>query len=334
MGWFRKRPHETVYAERIYEALAERELGDMTPEQLRLPKETHRRYREKALLYRESMSACALMVIANKDPGLKPVLREYKGILEAKRAARGLRPGRDVIDGAAEELEDMINDPFKWAHRWLMEFRDDPNDQTGVELFADHCLRQFEGARGGLDETRPKGDLQMASFGKKSDEGPGDKAVRRANELQRIAAEGFTESETLIALIFALGNEVAAMVTRHPDKSIDTLLETTSGGLRAQAYRRAGLALEADEGRDLTNEEFNKRTTEILNTATKNGILAHDAISATAKALGTLLTFEARRQGRTIDELVGAGQQMVAGFATASGTFMLENPDADPAKKK
>jgi hypothetical protein len=58
-----------VYAERLYEAFVDRELGDVTPERLLLPKQTHRRYHEKTLLCREGMSACALMVVANKDPG-------------------------------------------------------------------------------------------------------------------------------------------------------------------------------------------------------------------------------------------------------------------------
>ena len=65
VGWFYK--YETVYAERIYEALAERELGDMTPERLQVPEEKIQRYREKALLYREGMSLCALLEIVKKS---------------------------------------------------------------------------------------------------------------------------------------------------------------------------------------------------------------------------------------------------------------------------
>jgi hypothetical protein len=44
------------------------------------------------------MSACALLLVANKDHALVPVLREYESLLEAKRLRRGLRPGDDVID--------------------------------------------------------------------------------------------------------------------------------------------------------------------------------------------------------------------------------------------
>jgi hypothetical protein len=85
-----------------------------------------------------------------------PVLVEYKRVLEAKRKRRGLPPGPDVIDDASGELQIMLQDPFKWAHRWLAEFHDDPNDQTGVVLFADHCLRQYQAFQNSIEQTRPK----------------------------------------------------------------------------------------------------------------------------------------------------------------------------------
>jgi hypothetical protein len=68
------------------------------------------------------MSACALLLVANKDRALVPALREYESLLEAKRLRRGLRPGDDVIDAAAADVRDMIEEPVKWAHRWLREF--------------------------------------------------------------------------------------------------------------------------------------------------------------------------------------------------------------------
>ena len=143
LEWFYK--YETVYAERIYEALGKRELGDMTPESLQLPEEKIQRYREKALLYREGRSLCALLEIVNKDLKLLPVLREYEGFLEAKLVGRGSQPRRDqLFEDAVADLSDMIADPMKWAHRWLAEFREDPNDETAVALFADHWLRQYK----------------------------------------------------------------------------------------------------------------------------------------------------------------------------------------------
>lgn len=158
---------------------------------------------------------------------------------------------------------------------------------------------------------------------------------QRARELQLAAAEGLSSSEALTALGTALGNGVAAMVAQYANLSMDEMLELACAGVHESAHIAADLPLPNEKSaneRELSNDEFNKLSRKLIGTATANGILAHDAISATARALGTLLSFEARRQGRTIDEMVGVGQQMVAGFAAAAGTFLLENPDADPAK--
>lgn len=44
----------------------------------------------------------------------------------------------------------------------------------------------------------------------------GGKVNGRADELRRVAAQGFSESETLTALGSAAGRQVAAMVKRRP----------------------------------------------------------------------------------------------------------------------
>jgi hypothetical protein len=89
--------------------------------------------------------------IVNKDLKLLPVLREYEGFLEANLVGRGSQPRRDqLFEDAVADLSDMIADPMKWAHRWLAEFREDPNDETGVTLFADHWLRQYKALKGTL----------------------------------------------------------------------------------------------------------------------------------------------------------------------------------------
>jgi hypothetical protein len=67
LGW-RKKPNEKLYAERIYEALADGEIGDMTAEKLRLPKETRARYGENTLHYREAVTLCALLEVADNNP--------------------------------------------------------------------------------------------------------------------------------------------------------------------------------------------------------------------------------------------------------------------------
>jgi hypothetical protein len=50
----------------------------------------------------------------------------------------------------------MIADPFGWAQRWLSEFRDDPNDNYTVALFADHCMRLLHAYKHGIEETQPR----------------------------------------------------------------------------------------------------------------------------------------------------------------------------------
>lgn len=93
------------------------------------------------------------MEIANKDPELLPVLREYVGFVEAKQIGRGLRAGREqLVRAAVEYLCDMFTDPIKWARRRQTEFREDPD---GVVLFADHWRRQYEALKGALEQTRP-----------------------------------------------------------------------------------------------------------------------------------------------------------------------------------
>ena len=102
----RKKPNEKLCAERIYEALADGEIGDMTAEKLRLPKETRARYGENTLHYREAVTLCALLEVADKQPTtLHPVLREYENLLEAKRTGRGLNVcSREFRDAAIEDL--------------------------------------------------------------------------------------------------------------------------------------------------------------------------------------------------------------------------------------
>jgi hypothetical protein len=153
---FAQKSDETIYAERIYEAFAEQNLVNMPPEKLRLPKETHRRYREKALLYREAWSLCALNEMAN-DLQLRPVLRELEGVVEAKRARRGLRDlnREQVMYAAIDSVEDLFADPFKWAKRWLMEFRNDPDDNFMVVPFANEWQRHYLAVKAAIKQTRP-----------------------------------------------------------------------------------------------------------------------------------------------------------------------------------
>jgi hypothetical protein len=155
LGWFRRKSDERLKAERIYKTLVQREPGDMTPRRLGLPKATHKRYRQKALFYREAWCVCALAVVAH-DLRLRAVLAELVDVVEVKRTRRGLRNfGRGyLMDAAFDSVEKLFANPRKWAKRWLMDFGDDPDDSLQA-LFADHWQQQYAALKRAVDEPRP-----------------------------------------------------------------------------------------------------------------------------------------------------------------------------------
>jgi hypothetical protein len=156
LGLFRKKSNEKIKAERIYRTMIGRELGDMTPRRLRLPKGMYRRYRQKALVYREAWCLCALAVLAY-DPHLRDVLAELVTIVETKRTRRGLRNMGIgyLMDAGFDSLEVLSANPCKWAQRWLMDFRDNPDDDYMLADFAEHWQQQYADLKKALDEPRP-----------------------------------------------------------------------------------------------------------------------------------------------------------------------------------
>ena len=159
--WFRKKPSwERVYAERLYDGLVVGDnLGEMTPAKLRIPIAAYQRYKNKALLHREMMCFTALIAAANPKtaPELPPVMLAFGRLLEEKLPLRGLHINVDELaDAAPSEVEQMTADPFQWAQRWLAEFRDNPNDNYMVALFADHSLKQFQAFKHAIETTRQK----------------------------------------------------------------------------------------------------------------------------------------------------------------------------------
>jgi hypothetical protein len=156
LGWFRRKSEERIKAERIYKTFVQREPGEMTPEQLRLPKAMHRRYRQKCLFYREAWCLCALAVVAHSLQ-LRVVLAELVDVVEAKRTRRGLRNYSRgyLMDAAFDSVEALFANPCKWAQRWLVDFRDDPDDNFMLALFADHWQQQYAVLKRAIDEPRP-----------------------------------------------------------------------------------------------------------------------------------------------------------------------------------
>jgi hypothetical protein len=141
--------------------------------------------------------------------------------------------------------------------------------------------------------------LQKMAFWSKKTEGEnpdtldrGAKIIRQADELRRDAAKKFMGFDVIVALQTALGGEVAAMALRKdpsfsPDQKLyllDQILDGVCPGVRKAAYVAANLPPppQNDEGKELTNEEFNALTMRILNEATKNNTPVGDALTATA----------------------------------------------------
>jgi hypothetical protein len=156
MGWFSKKPSwEDAYAERIYEALAASDhLGEMTPERLRVPTAAVQRYFEKTLLQRELMCFVALMSSAGPDTNLRPVMVAFSKLLSRKLSARGLQVDIDQLaEESVQDVEELFQHPFAWSQNWLAEFRNDPEDNYMVVMFADHCQRQFNALKHAIEET-------------------------------------------------------------------------------------------------------------------------------------------------------------------------------------
>jgi hypothetical protein len=146
---------------------------------------------------------------------------------------------------------------------------------------------------------------------------------RLAAELRRVASKEVNGPAPVTALQTALGHEVVAMVMRRnphlsPDQMqhvIDQVLDTIGPGVREAAYIAANLPEpQYDEDKELTEEEFKALTMRIIDAATKNNTPVSDAISATAKAMGTLICIFSER-GVSADELIQFIQKAVADFA-------------------
>jgi hypothetical protein len=159
----------------------------------------------------------------------------------------------------------------------------------------------------GVSSENPYRILDPATFDK------GAKINRQADELRRNAAKKLTGSDLLIALQTALGNEVAETVLQskqifsadQKQYVLDQVLDAICPGVREAAYIAADLPKPSrhEEGRNLTDDEFNALTTRILNEATKNNTPVGDALTATAKALGLMISILHERPGVSSENL-------------------------------
>jgi hypothetical protein len=60
-----------------------------------------------------------------------------------------------LMDASFDSIEMLFAHPCKWAQRWLMDFRDDPDDNFMVVPFGDHWQQQYAALKGAIDEPRP-----------------------------------------------------------------------------------------------------------------------------------------------------------------------------------
>jgi hypothetical protein len=147
----------------------------------------------------------------------------------------------------------------------------------------------------------------------------GEKINRRADELRRLAGAGMSEADTLTTLGSALGREIAAMIGRHPTLSVEEYLDMARDAAREQAEIALGLPTNNEQATELSEGQFSDLASRIINTATLRTI-PNDAICATAKALGVLVAFTARREGHSHDELLRFSQNAIADFARDART--------------
>jgi hypothetical protein len=121
-----------------------------------------------------------------------------------------------------------------------------------------------------------------------------------------------------------------ALVSNNNNNNIDLVVE----GLReaAEAPVKDHSAGNAIDSGHLSEREFNQLTEKLIYVATADDMLPSDALAALARALGTLCTFTARREGCSLEEVLSVSQDTAATFAKAAEIYMNENPNADPSK--
>ena len=158
----------------------------------------------------------------------------------------------------------------------------------------------------------------------------GAEIKRLAAELQVVAGRrGVTTGAAVTAIATALGNEVAALVMRNHSLTIDEMLEMVCQSVREMAHIAANPSPEAPNGdADLSEQEFAQLTMRIIYIATHDAPLT-DAMSATARALGVLITNMARRPGVGFDETLRCSQNALVAFARQAH----ENTPARPKKR-
>jgi hypothetical protein len=75
----------------------------------------------------------------------------------------------------------------------------------------------------------------------------------------------------------------------------------------------------------LNQKEFNEHTNKVIDAAVSDGVVPNDAICATARALGVLVAFTARRTNVDLNELLAFAQQETCEYSKNAEEFMQSN---------
>jgi hypothetical protein len=151
---------------------------------------------------------------------------------------------------------------------------------------------------------------------------------RLAAELQIVAGgRGISTGNALAAIVTALANELAAVVQRNPDLTLDEMLNWACESVREMACVTANPpSLAPKRKSDLTEHEFSQLAMRIVNLATVEAA-AIDAIAATAKALAMLIAVFTRRPEDTgFDEMLRWGQNIMVAYAREAHSKLTSAP--------
>jgi len=102
------------------------------------------------------------------------------------------------------------------------------------------------------------------------------------------------------------------------------MLELVCRGVHEAAYIDANLPPK-NYDRELTLDEFAALSDKLLNVAIANKIQPMDGMVALTKALGTLVSFQAR-QGYPAEELLRICNRVTSDFANEATNYMPKNP--------
>jgi hypothetical protein len=150
-----KARYANYLANDIYERMAANDsVGNINALSLHIPTALHQAYQNKILRQREIMCFTVFAEAADEEKKLLPVFAAFTDLVHSKMRARGLQMNKEQFAANAfADMEDMMAHAFRWAQRWLAEFRDDPNDDFMTVNFANHCIRLLVAYKRGIKDT-------------------------------------------------------------------------------------------------------------------------------------------------------------------------------------